>query len=273
MWLRYAVFQATQDIRNLPGKQPSNRSMAKVVEARMLQIGNEHPKMQKIMDTVNSDLRKDIKRVRKHYRANDRMSESTEYFYWRWSMLERDAGKHTASNCKACQEQNLQAAVFGKENIDANGNPVVGTKKRKTMRRESCSEDFLGFRCIKYGVLEAVTVEDVMASESAGALKLVESIKKKVKVKARDEGIKYSQKVNGEHMRDAAMLEWMGNTMSMGRMVDRRSTSMNSVPDSEKNAQERVGEEESGEKIRRYRGGEWGRSEVNRRKLFLELDR
>jgi hypothetical protein len=271
--LRYAVFQATQDIRNLPGKPPNNRQIAALVEARVRQIGNEHPKMQKIIDTVNASLRKDIKRVREHYHAHDKMSETTEYFYWRWSVLDRDTGKHTASNCKACQEQNLQAAVFGKLNIDANGNPVIGKKKRKTMRRESCSEDFLGFRCIKYGVLEAVTVKDVMASDSPGAVKLVESIKKKVKVKARDEGIKHSQKVNEEHMRDAAMLEWMGNTMSMGRMVDRRSTSMNSVPDSEKNAQERVGEEESGEKIRRYRGGEWGRSEANRRKLFLELDK
>jgi hypothetical protein len=78
-------------------------------------------------------------------------------------MLDHDKSEHTGTKCRACQEGNLQAAVYGLENIDGFGNPNKGAMKKKTARREACSPDFGGFVCPGYGMLEAASAQEMLA--------------------------------------------------------------------------------------------------------------
>jgi hypothetical protein len=246
--------------------------MAAAIVNRLLEIGRDRPKVQSILDTLGTRIELAAKEVTDHWNKHEKFCKSTEFTYWGWELLGRDGGEHTGSNCKSCQEQNLQAAVYGRINIDEHGNPLPPVhRKRQTARRDSVSKDFVGYICKAYGILEAVTAQDVVASNVGGAA--LEAQTNKATQAGYSEGLRDSKRVNEEHMVQSATLEWQGNTMSLGAMQDRHMGSHNTVQGSRKKAKKRKEQIASGEKKRRSRAGPWGKDEENRRLLFAELDK
>ena len=265
------MFEARRDVLRLSDKQPNRNKLPALILARVREIGEKRPNVQKILGSAGSSLADAVTQVSNHYRQHERYCSSTEYFYWQWNMLDHDKSEHTGTKCRACQEQNLQAAVYGLENIDAFGNPNKGARKKKTARREACSPDFGGFVCPGYGMLEAASAQEMLAV--IADTPCVAKFASKHRKAGLSEGKAIAKKVNEEHQVDAAMLDWQGGTNSLGAMQDRRMGAFNTVTDSKKKAAQRKQKEESGERKRRTRAGAWGKDETNRRLLFLELDK
>ena len=124
-------------------------------------------------------------------------------------------------------------------------------------------------------MLEPVYAQEVL--DARGAVEdlegAVEKAKKAAPSRSWNAGARKTKQLNEFQQLESAVLEWRGNTMSIGKMHDRRMSTFNTVADSKRKAKARKKEEASGEKVRRGRSGPWGKVEANRIKLFSELDR
>jgi hypothetical protein len=164
----------------------------------------KNPRTGEILGTSGKRIGETVKDITKHYLQHERHCSSTEYFYWPWECLEDDDREHTGWKCKPCQESNYQAAVYGMEGVDKHNNPIRRRRKR-TARRESAAEGFVGWICVRPRMLEPVYAQEVSPEDAVDKAK-----KAAPSSRAWKAGARKAKKLNEAQQLESAVMEWRG---------------------------------------------------------------
>ena len=111
VWFRKTVFEARRDVLRLSDKQPNRNKLPSLILARVREIGEKRPNVQKILDSAGSSLAEAVKQVSNHYRQHERLCSSTEYFYWQWKMLDLLGLKSISSTLSCGTKRGLRTGT------------------------------------------------------------------------------------------------------------------------------------------------------------------